>query len=70
MEDFFKSVLSTLSFLLLLFFCFFSDSLNAEPPRPAPEAGSQFIKSVKFKQAPAIVNLEGDTNENQFNWQN
>ena len=70
MEIFFKSVLSTLSFLLLLAFCFFNDSTKLETKRAAPVPVSPAIKSVQFSQAPAIVGIEGDKNENKFNWKN
>ena len=70
MENFFKSVLSTLSFLLMLFFCLFNDSTKIETPRSASAPVAPMIKSVQFEQAPAIVNIGENKNENEFNWKN
>ena len=70
MENFLKSVLSTLSFLLMLFFCLFDNSIKIETPRSAPAPVAPAIKSVQFEQAPAVVSIGEDKNENEFNWKN
>lgn len=70
MESFFKGVLTTLSFLLILTFCFYDGLKNIESPRPAVSPSAPSIKSVQFEQAPAVVSLGGNRNENKFNWKN
>ena len=70
MESVFKSVVSTLSFLFLVFFCFFSD-IVVDHRSNIPTTSTPSIESVgmKFEQVPAVVNIEGDQYENQFDWQ-
>jgi len=70
MENFLKSVISALSFLSLLFFCFFSDSLTEESRRAPAQADPPSIKSVKFEQVPAMVDIGEKRHENEFDWQN
>ena len=73
MENFFKSVISALSFLSLLFFCFFSDSIDidSDSPRSAVPAAAPSIETVIFEQAPAVItNIGENEHENKFNWKN
>ncbi len=69
METFYKSVLSALSFFIIIVFLFSDDLKNEETPRPAEPPQMLSIKSVQFEQAPAIVNIGEEGYENKFNWQ-
>jgi len=70
MESVFKGVVSTLSFLFLVFFCFFSDTVaDVRSTAPAPSVPSIESVNLKFGQVPAVVNIEGEQDENQFDWQ-
>ena len=64
MENFFKSVLATLSFLLIIAFCM---SGTTKPVAKARVISKPMFKTATFEQVPAIVNIEAQ-NENKFNW--
>ncbi len=65
MERFFRSVISTLSFLFIVAFCM---SGHYEKQKSADKVVSEPMrKNVKFERVPAIV--EGDIkDEKKFDW--
>ena len=70
MEDFYKGVLSTLSFFIIVVMLFSGDLRDSDPPRPSDAPSTPAIKSVQFEQAPAVVNIGEAGHENKFNWKN